>query len=386
MRVLHVIPSISPLRGGASVAALEMVAALRLASVDARILTTDDHGPGSLDDLPIGAWTDHLGVPVLAFRRWAAPLPALREFALSPGLGRWLRANGRAFDLLHVHALFSSPSTSAMAFARSAGIPYVVSTIGQLCVWSLQQRSRRKRLYLRLLERANLEGAAALHFTTAAERDEALQLGLSAPALVLPLGVQAPSGLPGPEAPPPLRFLFLSRLHPKKRLEVLLDALALVQARAPRASWQLAIAGDGEPDYVDALHRRAEALNLGERCRWLGFLEGRAKWEALAAAHWFVLPSASENFGIAAIEALAAGTPPILSPEVAIAGQIQAAGAGWLVPGQAEALAERLAAALAGPPPGMRAAARRLAAEAFGWPSIAASLKQGYADCLARAA
>ncbi|MEX1316704.1 MAG: glycosyltransferase, partial [Synechococcaceae cyanobacterium] len=268
MRVLHVIPSVSPLRGGPSVAALEMVAALRRAGVDARLLTTDDHGPGRLGDLPIGQWTEHQGVPVLALRRWASSLAAVREFAIAPGLRRWLRANGCGFDLLHVHALFSYPSTTAMAFARGAGIPYVVSTIGQLCVWSLQQRSLRKRLYLRLLERTNLEGAAALHFTTAAERDEARLLGLRAPALVLPLGVKAPSGLPSPAAPPPVRFLFLSRLHPKKRLEVLLDALALVQARSPRASWELAIAGDGEADYVNALRRRAEQLHLADRCRW----------------------------------------------------------------------------------------------------------------------
>ncbi len=380
MKVLHVIPSISPLRGGPSVAALEMTAALRLAKVDARILTTDDHGPGSLSDLPIGQWTNYDGVPVLALRRWDPPLAAVRDFAFTPGFGSWLRAHGSEFDLLHVHALFSYPSTSAMAFARGAGIPYVVSTIGQLCVWSLQQGRRRKRLYLRLLERTNLEGAAALHFTTTAEQDEARQLGLTAPGLVLPLGVNAPPGLHRPEAAPPVRFLFLSRLHPKKRLEVLLEALALVQARAPGAAWQLAIAGDGEAAYVAALRRRAEDLKVGDRCRWLGFLEGWAKWEALARAHWFVLPSASENFGIAAIEALAAGTPSILSPEVAIAEQIQAAGAGWLAPGQAEPLAERLMAALAGPPAGMSAAARRLAAEAFSWDVIAANLKATYAQ------
>ena len=112
------------------------------------------------------------------------------------------------------------------------------------------------------------------------------------------------------------------------------------------------------------------------------FWRGEAKWQALRQAHWFVLPSASENFGIAAVEALAAGTPVILSPEVAIAEQIQAAGAGWVVPGQAEPLAERLIAALAGPPAGMRAAAQRLAAEAFGWEAIAATLKAAYAECL----
>ena len=382
MKVLHVIPSISPLRGGPSVAALEMTAALRQMGVDARILSTDDHGSGSLSDLPIGQWTDVEGVPVLLFRRWAAPVAAVRDFAFSPGLSRWLHANGQQFDLLHVHALFSYPSTGAMAYARSAGIPYVVSTIGQLCVWSLQQGSRRKRLYLRLLERANLEGAAALHFTTTAEQDEARQLGLTAPSLVLPLGVKAPPDLPFPEAAPPVRFLFLSRLHPKKRLEVLFDALALVQARAPGAAWQLAIAGDGGADYVTSLRQRAQALNLGDRYHWLGFLEGRAKWEELAVAHWFVLPSASENFGIAAIEALAVGTPPILSPGVAIAEQIQATGAGWMVPGQVEPLAERLIAALAGPTAEMSSAARQLASESFSWDVIGANLKTAYADCV----
>ena len=382
MKVLHVIPSISPLRGGPSVAALEMTAALRQTGVDARILSTDDHGPGSLCDLPIGQWSAVEGVPVLLFRRWAAPVAAVRDFAFSPGLSRWLRAHGQQFDLLHIHALFSYPSSGAMAYARSAGIPYVVSTIGQLCVWSLQQGSRRKRLYLRLLERANLEGAAALHFTTSAEEDEARQLGLTAPGLVLPLGVKAPPGLPCPEVVPPVRFLFLSRLHPKKRLEVLLDALALVQARAPGAAWQLAIAGDGEPDYVTSLRQRAQDLRLGDRCHWLGFLEGRAKWEELAVAHWFVLPSASENFGIAAIEALAVGTPPILSPGVAIAEQIQATGAGWMVPGQVEPLAERLIAALAGPTAEMSSAARQLASESFSWDVIGANLKTAYADCV----
>lgn len=394
MRVLHVIPSISALRGGPSVAVLAMVAALRAKGVEASILTTNDDGPGVDPSLPLGQWCERAGVPVLAFGRWSPPLRPLREFAFSPALNRWLAAHLREYDLLHVHALFSWPSTSAMAQARRAGVPYVLRSIGQLCRWSLERSSHRKRLLLRLIERRNLEAAAALHFTTQAERREAADLSLATPCFVLPLGVQPPVG-PASEADPArvgdgLRdpragtvFLFLSRLHPKKQLERLLEALALLQRRRPEAAWQLWIAGTGDPAYLAGLQRQAAVLELAERCHWRGFLEGEAKWQALRQADWFVLPSASENFGIAAIEALAAGTPPILSPGVAVAEAIAAAQAGHVCASEPTALSQALEAALVGPPATMRRAALDLAASAYGWPALAARLEGLYASLLA---
>lgn len=395
MKVLHLIPSISMLRGGPSAAVLEMVAALRAQGVDVSILTTNDDGPGIDPSLPIGRWCERSGVPVLAFARWSPPLRPLREFAVSPSLNRWLASHLEDYSLLHVHALFSWPSTSAMAQARRAGVPYVLSTIGQLCRWSLQQSIHRKRLLLRMIERRNLEGAAALHFTTEAERLEAADLGLQCPSFLLPLGVQPPPAPAGAVWPAPatggLRnphsgtvFLFLSRLHPKKQLDLLFEALALLERRRPEASWQLQIAGTGEPAYLAFLHHQAAALGLRERCRWLGFLEGEAKWQALRRADWFVLPSASENFGIAAIEALAAGTPPILSPGVAVAEAIAAAQAGQVCASDPPALSQALEVALGGPPPGMRSAARDLAARDYGWPAIAARLESTYAALIRR--
>jgi hypothetical protein len=213
LRVLHVIPSISPLRGGPSRAVIDMVAALRLQDVDAAILTTNDHGPGLHPELVTGRWQWHQGVPVLAFPRWSPPVAALREFAFSPALSLWLARHLKDYDLLHIHALFSYPSTSAMAQARWAGVPYILRSIGQLSPWSLAQSPGRKRLMLGLIERRNLQRAALLHFTTKAERDEAACLGLVPPSLVLPLGVRGPD-LPaqpadhmGPAAP--VHFLFL---------------------------------------------------------------------------------------------------------------------------------------------------------------------------------
>lgn len=390
MRVLHVIPSISPLRGGPSRAVIDMVAALRLQGVDAAILTTNDHGPGLHPELVTGRWQWHQGVPVLAFARWSPPVAALREFAISPGLSLWLAGHLKRYDLLHVHALFSYPSTSAMVQARWASVPYILRSIGQLSPWSLAQSRGRKRLLLRLIERRNLQQAAALHFTSVAEREEAAALGLTSPGLVLPLGVRGPDSPAQrgavPNALAPVRFLFLSRLHPKKQLENLLEGLALLQRRRPEANWELAIAGDGEPRYVAGLQEQARQLGIGGRCHWLGFVQGEAKWRALEAADWYVLPSAAENFGIAAVEALATGTPVILSREVAVAADVARTGAGLVSASDPDALALTLARALERPSLAMQTSAINLAAMDFSWSTIALQLRDAYRQVLTSSA
>lgn len=380
MRVLHVIPSISPLRGGPTVAALELAAAQRQLGIDARVLSTDDHGAGVFDAVPCGIWSEHQGVPVWLCRRWRLPQRALRDWALAPALALRLQRQLSEVDLVHVHALFAFPSTLAMLLARSAGVPYVVSTIGQLCSWSLKQSPRRKRLMLALVERDNLAGAAALHVTTPAEAQQTAALQLPVPCLEIPLGVLPPPLPAGPSRQPgdPVRLLFLSRLHPKKQLEHLLQALALLLQQQPQRDWVLQIAGRGEPAYEAELRRQAAALGLESRCRWLGFVEGAAKWQLLAQADWFVLPSASENFGIAVIEALAVGTPVLITAEVALAPAVQAARAGVVCSAAPEPLAGALAQLLASSDPDMRLRARNLAFEQFSWPGIAERFAAAY--------
>ena len=386
LRVLHVIPSISPLRGGPSKAVLEMVAALRQRGVEASILTTNDHGPGVDLSLPTGQWIDHQGLPLIAFPRWSPSMRALREFAYSPDLVRWLKCHLHTYDLLHVHAIFSFPSTWAMREARHAGVPYLVRTIGQLSPWSLAQSRSRKLWMLRLIEQRNLNGAASLHFTSEAERDEVAALGLLPPALVLPLGVKLNNRTSrvaeeGSDRTDRItRFLFLSRLHPKKQLDRLLEGLALLHQQRPEAAWELRIAGQGEPAYERQLKDQAESLGLGQRCRWLGQVEGECKEQEFADADWLVLPSAAENFGIAVVEALAAGTPAILSPEVAVSELVAKAGAGLICGSSPRELAQTLAAALGGPSSATREAARNLAEQRLAWPAIATALETRYAE------
>lgn len=380
MRVLHVIPSISPLRGGPTVAALEMAAAQRQLGLDARLLSTDDHGPDVLPDLPTGRWCEQQGVPLWLCRRWRAPQRLLRDAAIAPALPLCLQRQLADVDLLHVHALFAFPSSVAMLLARQAGVPYVVSTIGQLCSWSLSQSPRRKRLMLTLLERANLAAASALHVTSTAEAQQTQSLGLPVPCLQIPLGVAPPPWLTEPAAPAESapRLLFLSRLHSKKQLESLLQALALVQGRQPALPWLLQIAGQGEPAYEASLRRLVSQLGLAPRCQWLGFVSGDAKWTLLAGASWFVLPSALENFGIAVVEALAAGTPVLISPQVALAPTVAAARAGVVCSPEPEAMADCLLGLLQHPDPRWRQRAQALAREQFAWPALAHRFASAY--------
>ena len=139
------------MRGGPSQAVLSMVAALRQQGVDASVLTTNDNGLDVQAAMPLDRWHEKevLGqiVPVLAFSRWTPPVRAVREFAVSPGLSRWLNTNAKKYDLVHVHALFSCTTSLGMADLRRQGVPYVLRTIGQLNRWSLNQSRSRKLRY-----------------------------------------------------------------------------------------------------------------------------------------------------------------------------------------------------------------------------------------------
>lgn len=364
-----------------------MVAALRQQGVDASVLTTNDHGPGIQTSMPLGRLhhQEELGqnVPVLAFGRWSPPLRAVREFAIAPGFSRWLGKHAREYDLIHVHALFSCTTSLGMAQLRRQGVPYLLRTIGQLNAWSLGQSMGRKELFLKLVDRANLEGAAALHYTSDAEQQEAAALHLRPPSFVLPLGVPPTPTHAHIQVPDsPIRFLFLSRLHPKKQVPLLFEALAQLHHCCPSSPWHLDIAGDGDPPYLQELKQLAQQLGIAPHLQWHGFVAGEAKQALLRQAHWFVLPSASENFGIAAAEALMAGTPVLLCPGVALAADVEAAAAGLICEPNTDALRTCLERCLQPPPLAMRQAARRLAEERYGWPAISRQLFGRYEEIL----
>lgn len=375
LRVLHVVPSLAPQDGGPTRAILEMEAGLAEAGVEVTTVTTVAGRTRPAD--PGGR------VSRVCLRRWAAP------YKIAPGLAPRLPALLRRHDVVHVHALFSFAPNLAALGARALGVPYIVRPLGTLGRYGLtQRRPALKRLSIACVEGPVLRGAAAVHFTSAAEREEAERLPVPMRGVVIPLGVPRPVEGVAPLEHPALAgrtvLLFLSRLDPKKNLEGLIDAAAGSAGFA--ASAALVVAGSGPPDYVAGLKARAAGAGLGGRIVWLGHVEGARKAAALAAADLFVLPSFSENFGISAVEALAAGLPCLLGRGVAVAGEVAGAGAGVAVAPDAASLRAAIETLIGAP--ATRAAmgrrARALASERYSPGAMTRRLIDLYEEVSAR--
>lgn len=302
-----------------------MARALADEGIDVDVATTDDDGPGRrIAGAGDGRPAQRNGFHLFQF-------PKQTEFyKISLPLRKWLRSHAGDYAIVHIHAVFSFSTIAAARAARAHRRPYIIRPLGILNTWGMENRRRWiKSLSFRLLDKPLLDHAAAMHYTSEEERLQAEQLGLRSPGHVIPLGIDLTGSehLPSAEifgdAFPQTRgrdiVLFLSRLDPKKGLDLLLDAFALASRQNPNA--HLVVAGSGAKEFTAAMQRRAVDLGLSGNITWAGHLDGDVKRSAFAAAKLFVLPSSSENFGIALLEAMAAGVPCISCTEVALAAE-----------------------------------------------------------------
>lgn len=332
MKVLHVIPSIGPLRGGPSMALGTIARALRDGGVEVDVATTNDNDRELLN-VPLGQAVNEEGVRYWYFARTAYP------YTTSTGLAKWLRTNAGNYDIVHTHALFSFSTSVAAAAARKHGVPYIVRPLGTLAAYGMQQHTYLKQASWLMVERRLLKAAAAVHFTSEAEREEAERLGRWR-SFVVPLGVATPPLVPrAPRGGDDPVFLYLSRIHPKKRIELLVSAFAEV---LQSGSARLIIAGAGDPSYVRELKALSRQLNTDASIEWAGHVTGPDKARLYQEAHAFVLPSINENFGIAPVEALAAGLPVVLTRGVAIHREVELHNAGVIAADNASALASAM--------------------------------------------
>lgn len=332
MKVLHVIPSIGPARGGPSVVIRTMTRSLAAAGLEVHVATTDDNGASRTARPNALPMLEH-GVKYWIFPRQTS------FYLFSLPLTRWLRRHVSEYDVVHIHALFSYASVAAVICARIAGVPYVVRPLGTLNQWGMSNRRRRlKRFSFLLIESRILQGAAAVQYTSEQEAFEARQLNVPHRQVVIPNPVDfAPpdEGMRGefrsrhPELAGKSLVLFLSRFDKKKGLDLLLPAFAVVLKRRPEAI--LVLAGDGDSAFVAALRDLSRRLGIESAIVWTGFVGGEEKRALLADADLFVLPSYSENFGVAAVEAMGAGLPAIVSDQVGIHAEVSEAAAGVVV-------------------------------------------------------
>jgi glycosyltransferase involved in cell wall biosynthesis len=322
MRVLHVIPSLAEQSGGPAAAIVPMCRALQTQGIEPLIVTTNEGRPrADTEDL-----LDFEGVPVRFF-----PVQLGASYKYSRPLATWLGKNVKDFDLVHVHAVFNHAPVAAARACRGAGVPYVVRPLGTLDPWSMKQKPVRKRLFWFLFAKRLLAAAAAVHYTAAAEKTatEAF-LGMNH-GYVVPLGVNLNGSTHDdsvanyfPELAREPYILSLSRLHPKKRLDELIEAFQSLGDQR----WRLVIAGDGPADYLSFLNQKARG---SERISFTGWVEGKRKEALMRGASLFVLPSRHENFGLSVVEAMACGVPVMVTPQVNLAREIDSAQAGWVV-------------------------------------------------------
>lgn len=380
MKVLHVIPSVGRLRGGPSFAMRRIAAALAAGGLSVEVATTNDNGPERLH-VPLGTPVEEGGVVWRYF-----PLDAY-FYNTSFALARWLMSSVADYDVVHIHAVFSFCSTAAAFACRRRRVPYVVRPLGVLNRWGMQNRRPwLKSLSFRWIDRRILEGAALVQYTSEQERDEAALLGVNCPSTIIPNPVDASPGgaVRGafraryPELAENKIILFLSRIDPKKGLDLLLPAFVEVRRRHREAV--LLIGGSGPADYLMEMQRTAAELGIATGVRWLGFLGGEEKDQVLADADVFVLPSYSENFGISVVEAMAAGLPVVITDQVGVHGEIAAAAAGIVTTCEVNSIAGALGRLLSSDEERTRtgANAKQLAGRCYSSSAVAGGLREVY--------
>lgn len=276
----------------------------------------------------------------------AIPGP-LAHFGISAGLAFWLLRNVKKFDVIVIHGVFDFPALASMVTATLRRTNWVLRPYGSLEQSDINKHRALKWLLGRVLLTWLLPRASFVWFTSKEESQAACTFGSQPRMKIIPLPVEDPRadqqlGLElrrelGIDAETPL-ILYMSRIAPKKRLESLIEAVASPDLERTH----LVVAGTGAPNYVSHMRALQDRYDLGHRIHWYGWADAEAKRALLGGADIFVLNSETENFGVAAAEAAAAGVATVLSSGVDIALELAELEGTCLVDGSTEALAHAI--------------------------------------------
>lgn len=383
MRILFVIPALSAVYGGPSKVAVECVAAMARRGMAVDLITTNANGSDNLEIACPDSWLEKSeGYRLRYFRRLGRT-----EYKFSTALVAWLWRRVRDYDAVLISSNFNFPVLATALACRASRVPYLITPHGMLEPWALAYKARKKKLYYRCVERPLvLRGASAIQALNRNEAENIRKLELGPPVVTLPNGVDrheaeavADSDKEAflsrfPQARDKTLILFLHRIDPKKGLDLLAQAFAKIQARFPRA--HVVVAGPDNIGFAGVARGFFATAGVSDDAfTFTGMLEGPAKHGAFAASSVFVLPSYSEGFSMAVLEAMAAGLPCVITtacnfPE---AGE---AGVAKVVPAESVAFADALEELLASPTEAveMGRRARELILKDYTWNSIAERL------------
>ncbi|WP_339278781.1 glycosyltransferase [Paenibacillus sp. FSL W8-1187] len=382
MNILHVIANLAPRYGGPAKAGMEMAAALAARGHDVTIFTTNQDGSGVLE-VPTDRTIRKNGVDIRYF-----PVIQPKFWRTSPAMAAALKKEMPRFDIVHIHSLYLFHGMAAGHYARKHGVPYIVRPHGTLDPVMHARHRYRKKIMETLFEDRNIRRADALHYTTEEE------LLLAEPYVHGSSGFVVPNGINSSdyrELPPKGTFrsrykllegkrmlLFFSRINFKKGLDVLVEAFRDIHRRHPDTV--LVLTGPDDENYGQKVRDWLKAASLSEFAIFTGMLTGTDKLAVLRDADLFLLPSYSENFGIAVVEAMACGVPVVISDKVNIWREVVAEGAGLATPVDPIRVADAACQLLDDPElrERMGERGRAMASQYYEWSQVAAQLEQEY--------
>lgn len=287
MKVLHYIPSIDRTSGGVG-GYMQLLSKELGKQVELLVITHATENMLTLENCMVNYIAE-----------WKHPLMMKRELLN-------LLDEARP-DIVHCNCCWMPGSAMAQMWAQKKGYKVVLTPHGMLEPWILQRHYYTKKVpALWLYQKNAVKNADMLHATAESEKEHLLQLGWNDRITIVPNGIDVDSIQMKSSWKRTGNILFLSRLHPKKGINFLIEAVAKLGG-----NYNCIIAGEGEASYIEELKRLADKLGVAERVRFIGGVYGNEKWELFRKADVFVLPTHSENFGIVVAEALACGTPVI---------------------------------------------------------------------------
>jgi glycosyltransferase involved in cell wall biosynthesis len=381
LNILHIIPTLDPAAGGPPRIALRLAAGVASLGHHVTLMAYDAPATKEAIDRERGevAGADRIVLQLL-------PSPDRLESVFARGARRQIEHIIRDQSIVHTHSIWNSITRVAHASALAHGVPFVVLANGMLDPWSMRQKAMKKQLALATGMRNTLNRAAFIHVANEYEKQGVRAVNITAPVEIIPNGINPEEFEPRP--PPGLFYaqhpelknqpfvLFLSRVHFKKGLDYLAAAFARVAAKRPDVRLVVAGPDEGAREPFEAAIR---ASGLGDRVHLVGSIYSRDRYSALRDAACFCLPSRQEGFSVAILEAMACGTPVVVSegchfPELA------ARGAGEVVPLETGAIAEALERVLVNDAlrERMGAAGREMVMSEYTWPLIAEKMAIAY--------
>ncbi len=361
MKVLQIVPSISKASSGLTSCVPALCHSLSVHDIDVELHVLEKAPEGFRD------------INIKQYPRHTFPHPHLGR---SPEMFAGLAISARNASIVHNNSLWMLPNIYPGQLPRT-GFRLVTSPHGTLAEWALKCSRWRKKAMLLLGQRHALEVTDLFIATSMKEYCEIRNFDLSQPVAVIPNGVVLPSNFPkGSDST--FKLVFLSRIHPTKRLDLLLAVWARLVSQFP--NWELLIAGpDKENSYATMLKKYIVSHQVPQ-CRFVGEQTGEEKWRFLAEADCFVLPTESENFGMVVAEALISGTPVVCSQGAPWEGLVHERAGRW-IPLSEDSFESTLREVMSLPRSELIAMGERGRAwmqRDFSWDSVGAKMMQAY--------